>query len=209
MSKKLTMDLVELKRDDVLDAIKSMVSEGIDPLQILQDCRHGMTIVGDRYQKGDYFIAELILSGEIFKEASAILEPYLAKTRPSKPLGKVILATLRGDIHDLGKNMVSSLLKAKGFEVYDLGVDVAPALVVEKVKEVKPEFLGFSALITSSFVSMKEATEMLENDGLRNHFKLMIGGGVTTPMVKEYIGADFHTLDAVEGVAYCTKAVGK
>jgi len=208
MSEELAMAIVELKRDEALDAVKSRAGKGEDPLQILEECRQGMTIVGQRFQKGDYFLAELMLSAEIFKEAVAILEPYLAKARPSKPLGKVLLATLKGDIHDLGKNIVATLLRARGFEVYDLGVDVAPALVVERVEEIRPEFVGFSVLITTAFPSMKEAADMLVDAGLRDQLKLMAGGGVTTSMVKDYIGADFQTTDAMEGVAYCLKVVG-
>ena len=208
MSEGLSKALVELERDEVIKTVKSRAEKGEDPIQILEECRRGMTIVGERFQKGEYFLAELLLSAEIFKGAVAILEPYLAKARPSKPLGKVVLATLRGDIHDLGKNIVATLLRAQGFEVYDLGVDVDPAVGVKKVKETKPEFVGFSALITTAFASMKEAAEMLEEAGLRDQLKLMIGGGVTTPMVKDYVGADFQTTDAMEGVAYCMKVIG-
>ena len=208
MSEELAMAIVELKMDEALDAVKSRAEKGEDPIQILEECRQGMTIVGDRFQKGEYFLAELMLSAEIFKGVVAILEPSLAKALPPKPLGKMVVATMRGDIHDLGKNLFASLLKAQGFEVHDLGVDVAPALVVEKVKDVKPEFVGFSALITTAFASMKEAAEMLEEAGLRERLRLMVGGGVTTPMVKEYIGADFQTLDAAEGVKYCMKVIG-
>jgi methanogenic corrinoid protein MtbC1 len=139
---------------------------------------------------------------------TAILEPQLAKVRPPKPAGKIVLATLKGDIHDLGKNLFGSLVKTRGFEVYDLGVDVAPARVVEKVKEVKPNFLGFSALITTAFTCMREATQMLDEAGLRSQFKVMVGGGVTTPTVRDYVGADFQTTDAMEGVAYCLKMTG-
>jgi methanogenic corrinoid protein MtbC1 len=149
-----------------------------------------------------------MMSAELFKGVVEILDPYLAKTRPPKPRGKVLVATLRGDIHYLGKDLFAALCKAQGFEVYNLGVDVAPQLVVDKVKEVKPDFVGFSALITSVFAAMKEASEMLEEAGLRKHFKLMVGGGISTPMVKEYIGADFQTTDAMEGVAYCMKSMG-
>jgi len=208
MSEGLSKALVELERDEVIKVVKGRVEEGEDPVGILEQCRQGMTIVGERFQKGDYFLAELMLSAEIFKEAVAILEPYLAKARPSKPLGKVLLATLKGDIHDLGKNIVATLLRARGFEVCDLGVDVAPALVVERVDEIRPDFVGFSALITTAFDSMKEAVDMLAEAGLRNQLKLMVGGGVTTPMVREYIGADFQTTDAMEGVTYCLKLVG-
>jgi len=203
MTEELDMALVELKRDEVAAAVKIRAEKGEDPVQILNECRRGMTIVGDRFQKGEYFLAELMLSAEIFKNAVAILEPYLAKASPSKPLGRVVLATLRGDIHDLGKNIFATMLRAQGFEVYDLGVDVAPALVVEKVVETAPDLVGFSALITTSFAIMKEVAGMLQEAGLRDQFKLMIGGGVTTTVVKEHVGADFQTTDATEGVAYC------
>ncbi len=208
MSEELAMAIVELKRDEVLDAVKSRAGKGEDPLQILEECRQGMIIVGERFQKGDYYLAELMLSAEILKGVTAILDPYLAKSRPPEPVGKMVLATLKGDIHDLGKNLFASLLKSRGFEVHDLGVDVAPALVVEKVKEVKPEFVGFSALLTTAFAGMKESTEMLVEAGLRNQLELMIGGGVTTPAVRDYVGADFQTVDAMEGVAYCMKSIG-
>jgi len=199
---------MELKRDEVLEAVKRRAESGEAPVQILEECRRGMTMVGEQFQKGEYFLAELLLSGEIFKGTMAILQPYLAKTRPAQPLGKVLLATLRGDIHDLGKNIVATLLRAQGFEVYDLGVDVAPALVMAKVREIRPQFVGFSVLMTTAFPSMKEAAERLEESGLRSQIKLMVGGGVTTPMVKEYIGADFQTVDAMEGVTYCLKVIG-
>ena len=207
MSGELSMALVELERDRVAEEVKSRAERGESPVQILEECRRGMTIVGERFQEGEYFLAELMLSGEIFKGAMAILEPYLAKAGPSKPLGKVVLATLQGDIHDLGKNIVAIMLKAQGFEVHDLGVDVATGLIVEKVRETAPDFVGFSALITTSFDSMKQAAEMLHEAGLREHFKLMIGGGVTTSAVKDHVGADFQTTDATEGVAYCLDVV--
>jgi len=207
MSESLPIALVELRLDDVLDEVKSRVRRGEDALQVLEDCRRGMTIVGDRFQKGEYFLAELMLSAEIFKKAVTILDPHLDKARSSKPTGKVVLATLKGDVHDLGKNILVTLFKAQGFEVYDLGVDVEPAVIVEKVKEVRPDFVGFSTLITTAFGHMKEAAEMLQEAGLRAHLKLLIGGAVTTPMVKDYVGADFQTLDAVEGLRYCVAVI--
>lgn len=208
MSEELSAAIVDLERDDALSAVKNRAEAGDDPVQILDECRRGMAIVGERFQAGDYFLAELMLSAEIFKGAVSILEPYLSKARPAKPLGTVVLATLKGDIHDLGKNIFSTLLKAQGFDVHDIGVDVNPALVVDKVREVGPDFVGFSALITSAFDSMKQASELLREAGLRDQVKLMVGGGVTTPMVKDYIGADFQTTDATEGVAYCVSIMG-
>jgi len=210
MAEELLAALVDFRKEEVIEAVKSRAERGESPVQILAECRRGMTIVGERYQivgeryqKGEYFLAELMLSGEIFKGAMAILEPYLAKANLSKPLGKVVLATLRGDIHDLGKDIFAIMLKAQGFEVHDLGVDVSPNIVIDKVKETTPDFVGFSALITTAFDSMQQTAIMLKEAGLREQLKLMIGGGVTTPAVKEYVGADFQTTDATEGVAYC------
>src|SRR4030042_4136683 len=208
MSEELSMAVVERKRDEVAEMVINRADKGENPVQILEECRKGMRRVGDRFQKGHYSLAELLLSAEIFKKAVAILQPYLAKHRPSKPLGKVILATLKGDIHNLGKDIVATLLEAHGFQVYDLGVDVAPPIVLQKVKEVNPDFVGFSALITTAFESMKEAADMLTEAGLRDQLKLMVGGGVTTPLVQAYVGADFQTVDAMEGVAYCMEVMG-
>ena len=152
-------------------------------------------------------LAELMLSAEIFKAAMEILEPRLSSARSQGPTGRVVLATLKGDIHDLGKNILAVLLKAQGFEVHDIGIDVPPAKVLETVKQVQPDFVGFSALITTAFDQMKTAAHMLDEAGLRKRVKLMVGGGVTTPQVKDYIGADFQTTDATKGVAYCLDIV--
>jgi methanogenic corrinoid protein MtbC1 len=176
---------------------------GEDPLAILVECREGMTQVGQRFQDGDYYLAELLLSAEIFKAAVAQLEPHLPRGVDPRPAGTVVLATMRGDIHDLGKNILATLLRAHAFEVHDLGVNVEPALLVERVRELRPGFVGFSALITTAFRSMQEARRLLEKAGLRDSLQLMIGGGVTTPELEAWLGADFQTQDASEGVAWC------
>jgi methylmalonyl-CoA mutase cobalamin-binding domain/chain len=208
MSQELSNCIVELRKEELIEAIKEKLEGGEDAVQILNECRRGMTIVGERFQAGDYYLAELMLSADIFKSAVVVLDPHLAKARSAEPMGKVILATMKGDIHDLGKDIVATLLRARGFEVHDLGVDVAPGILVEKVGEINPDFVGFSALITTAFDSMKEAAGMLEKSNLRGRLKLMVGGGVTTAEVKEYVGADFQTIDATEGVAYCVKVSG-
>jgi len=208
MSEELAINLAELERDKVYEEVKKRAEEGEDPLQILNVCREGITIVGEKFQTGEYFLFEMILAGQIFEEVVSILEPYQAKATSVESLGKVVLATLKGDIHDLGKNIFATLLVANGFEVFDLGVDVDLILLVEKVKEVQPDIVGFSALITSVFDPMKEAVNLLEENGLRSKIKLMVGGGVTTPAVKEFLGADFQTTDAYEGVEFCKKIMG-
>ncbi len=201
--------IVELEREPVLEAVRERIDAGEDPLVLLEECRQGMLEVGKRFQEGDYYLAELMISGELFKEAMEILEPHLAKVRSSESVGTVVLATMHGDIHDLGKNIVATLLRVHNFEVHDLGVNVAPEVVVEKVKEVSPDIVGFSSLITTSFESTRTAAEMLVKEGLRDKLKIVVGGGVTTPEFGEYVGADFQTLDASVGVAYCLEAVGE
>ncbi len=207
MSGKIAGDLVGLKRDEVLSEVQERIGKD-DPLALLKECQEGMDEVGRLFEKGEYYLAELILSAEIFKEVTKILNPHLNQSSGgSEPLGKVVLATLQGDIHDIGKNIFAVLLQARGFEVFDLGVDVPPMTVVEKVKEVRPDFVGFSALITSCFEAMKETVEALEKEGLRKELKLMVGGGVTNDSTRDYLGADFQTIDAAAGVNYCLQNV--
>ncbi len=207
MLEDLSTGIVGLKKDEVLDTVKARVEKGEDALKILEDARRGMTVVGDRFQEGTLYLAEMMLAAEIFKSAVAILKPHLDLVRPPEPLGKVVLATPKGDIHDLGKDILVTLLQGQGFQVFDLGVDVDPLVIIEKVREVKPHFVGFSALITTAFASMKKTTEILEKEALRDTFKLMVGGGVTNEILKDHINADFQTTDAMEGVAYCLKVM--
>jgi 5-methyltetrahydrofolate--homocysteine methyltransferase len=208
MSQEIKKAIIDLKRDEIASLVNARLEKGEDPLRVLDECREGMNAVGDLYQEGEYFLAELLLSAEVFKAAVAILEPHLARVRPPELLGKVLLATLKGDIHDLGKNIFSTMLEAQGFEIVDLGVDVPPKLVLEKVQETRPDFVGFSALVSTVFDSMKEAVDLLKEDGLRDRLTIMVGGGVTNSTVKDYVGADFQTVDATEGVRYCMNTIG-
>ena len=208
MTEELGDLILTFKRDAVLEIVERRLGAGEDPLQILDDCRRGMTLVGERFQEGDFFLAELILSAEIFKEVTAVIEPRLSRANFAQTKGRVLIGTLQGDIHELGKNILITMLRVHGFEVHDLGVDVPPSAVVDKVRGFKPHVVGFSALITTAFPSMKEAVALLQEAGLRDSVKVMIGGGVTTAGVRDYVGADFQTTDAMEGVAYCLKITG-
>jgi methylmalonyl-CoA mutase cobalamin-binding domain/chain len=208
MSEELSTAIVELDSDSVPAIVTRRLEAGEDPLEILEDCRRGMTIVGERFQEEEYFLSELIISAELFKQAVALLDPHLARVREAAISGRVVLATMKGDIHDLGKNILATLLRVHAFEVHDLGVDVDPRELVQKVREVEPDFVGFSSLITSSFASTEQAIGMLEEAGLRDGLKIMLGGGVTTPRLKDHLGADFQTLDAAAGVAFCLEQAG-
>ena len=208
MSSRIAELIVSLEQEQTLELVRVRSAAGEDPLALLEECRQGMLDVGQLFQEGEFYLSELMISGEIFKGAMAILEPYLEQVRGGDPIGIVVLATMRGDIHDLGKNIVATLLRVHNFEVHDLGVNVEPETLVEKVKEISPDIVGFSALITTAFESTRRATELLVEEGLRENLKVVVGGGVTTPEFGEYIGADLQTLDASTGVAYCLEAVG-
>lgn len=204
MIRELSSAIVELERDAIPDIVKTRLELGEESLQILEDCRLGMKQVGERFQAGEYYLAELMIAAELFKDAVALLKPHLGGVQSTGSTGKIVLATMRGDIHDLGKNLLVTLLGVQAFEVHDLGVNVEPKDLVEKVREVKPNFIGFSSLITTSFESTKQAIQQVEEAGLRNGgMKILLGGGVTSPEVKDYVGADFQTLDAATGVDYC------
>ncbi|MHA1727236.1 MAG: cobalamin B12-binding domain-containing protein [Promethearchaeota archaeon] len=204
----LTKNLVELEREKVLSEVKERLNQREDPMKILEESKQGMELVGELYKKKEYFLAELILSGDLFGEILELIEPYLGELKSEEnSKGKIILVTMQGDIHDLGKNIFSYLLKLESFEVYDLGVDVNPDIVLEKVKEIQPDFLGFSSLLTITFDPMKEVIDKLKEAGILDRLKILVGGGITTPLVKDYIGADFQTNDAMEGVQYCLETI--
>jgi methylmalonyl-CoA mutase cobalamin-binding domain/chain len=206
MTSSLITNLIELEREKVLDEVEKRINQNEDPMDIVNECNEAMTAIGKRFKNKDYFLSELILSGEIFKDIMKIVDPYLKKNTSSTiSKGKVLLATIQGDIHDLGKNIFGTLLKIEGFEIIDLGVDVDPLLVVEKVKELKPDFLGFSALLTVTFEPMKLVVDKLKEEGLRDKLKILVGGGITTSLVKDFIEADFQTIFATDGVEYCLK----
>ncbi len=179
------------------------IAEGKDPLAIVNECRVGMELVGDLYSTGEYFLSELIMSADIFKKVMEKVEPLLAEGEGASSMGAVVVATPKGDIHDLGKNIVAGLFKVGGFEVFDLGVDVAPEVIVDKVMETKATVVAMSALITPTFGSMKQVVELLEEKNLRKGRFVIIGGGPTTMQVREYVGADAWTLDPKEGINWC------
>jgi len=194
--------LAELNEQEVARLVRERLDAGDDPMAILNDCRRGMDIVGERYKAGDYFLSELIVSGEIFKDSMKLIEPLL-KTGANASATKIVLGTVKGDIHNIGKDIVAVLLKGAGFEVYDLGIDVKPAAFVDKLKETGAPILGMSGLLTPSFDSMKETIEAVKEAGLRDKVKIVIGGGVVTELVQRHTGADAFTDDGLEGVEIC------
>lgn len=208
MSKTLSNALADLEEEAVREMVEERLQQEEDCLKLIQELRDGMEVVGERYRKGDYFLSELIMSAEVFKDAMSLIEPLIKAAAPAAALGRIVIGTPQGDIHDMGKNIAATLLRTAGFEVFDLGVDVAPQALADKVKETGAEILGMSALITPAFGPMKQAVDILVREGLRDRVKVIIGGGVTTPTVRDYVGADAQTLDAVEGLDLCRKLLG-
>ena len=199
--------IADLKEDEVKKIVQDRIAAGTDPLSIVDECRKGMEIVGDRYKNKEYFLGELIMSGEIFKDAMSVIEPRLKVGQAGKPLAKMVLGTAKGDIHNIGKDIAATLLKVAGFEIYDVGIDVPPDVFVQKIKETGAPILGISGLLTPSFESMKQTIQALEAAGLRDRVKGIIGGGIVTEVVRKYVGADAFTDDAPEGVEICRKFV--
>lgn len=197
--------IADLKEDDVKKLVQDRIAAGVNAMSIVEECRMGMEIVGERYKTKDYFLGELIMSGEIFKDAMSMVESRLIAGQSVKPLASLVLGTAKGDIHNIGKDIAGTLLRAAGFEVHDLGIDVPPAAFVQKVKETGAPILGMSGLLTTSFESMKQTVQALEAAGLRDKVKVVIGGGIVTELVRKYVGADAFTDDAPEGVEICKR----
>jgi len=201
--------IANIKEDEVLRMVRHRLEVGEEPIALLEECRAGMGIVGERFEKGEYFLGELIMSGEIFKQAMSFIEPKLTGDVRSETIGHVIMGTVKGDIHGIGKDIVTGLLRMSGFEVFDLGVDVAPEAFVEKLVESGAPILGMSALITPSFESMKNTVTAIEKRGIRDRVKVIIGGGIVIEQVKRYVGADAFTRDGAEGVKICKEFIRK
>jgi methylmalonyl-CoA mutase cobalamin-binding domain/chain len=200
--------IADLKEDEVKKIVQDKITSGVNPMSIIDECRQGMEIVGERYKNKEYFLGELIMSGEIFKDAMAAIEPKLKAGQSGKPLAKMVIGTAKGDIHNIGKDIVATLLKAAGFEIYDVGIDASPEVFINKIKETGAPIVGISGLLTPSFESMKLTVQALEAAGLRDKVKVIIGGGIVTEVVRKYVGADAFTDDAPEGVELCKKLVG-
>jgi methanogenic corrinoid protein MtbC1 len=204
----LVSTLADLKEKEALKIVEDRLNTKEDPLKILDDARKAMEIVGKRFSDSEYFIPDLMYSGEILKAITELVKPKLAKAAGSKKLGKVVFGTVSGDIHDIGKDIVVFMLDVNGFEVHDLGIDVPVQKFVDKVKETGAPIVGLSGFLALAFDSMKETVEAIEKAGLRNKVKIMIGGGQMSDEVKKYTGADAYGKDAMAGVTLAKKWIG-
>ncbi|MHA2006906.1 MAG: cobalamin-dependent protein [Promethearchaeota archaeon] len=202
---KLTELVIELEVDDIIDAVKEALDEKKDPFDILNALTNGMDEVGRRYEVKEYYLTELVLAGETMKEAFTVLQPALAAADNSTEKVKIILATVKGDNHDIGKNILGSLLLSSGFELYDLGMDVDENTIIEKVKEIGSSILALSSLLTMTVEQIKVVHEALIAAGLRDKVKLIVGGAPLNEELAKKLGADDFADDAVEGVKHIKK----
>jgi 5-methyltetrahydrofolate--homocysteine methyltransferase len=205
--RRLRDSVVELDIEGVKQSCKDALAKGIPPIKVVTEgMAKGMDIVGQKYEAKEYFLAELIMAGEVMKEGMKIVEPRL-KESDVKRLGRIAVGTVKGDLHDIGKNIFATLLTAAGFEVIDLGVNVPPEKFVEAVREQKPQILGLSALLTVTMQELENIIKMLEEADLRSQVKIIIGGAPLSDKYAEKIGADAYAPDAVAGVNICKKWV--
>ena len=206
---KLTELIIELEVDDIEEAVKNALDEGKDPFEVLNALTKGMDEVGRRYEEKEYYLTELVLAGETMKEAFKVLQPALAAADKSESKVKIILATVKGDNHDIGKNILGSLLLSSGFEVIDLGMDVDEKVIVDKVKETGASILALSSLLTMTVEAIKTVHEALKTEGIRDSVKLIVGGAPLNMELAKKLGADDFADDAVDGVKHIKELAGQ
>lgn len=208
MSKELVNAIADMEEEQALSLTKELLANKTDPMVILDDCRAAMEVVGQRYEAGTYFLPELMMAGEMLAEIGEIVKPELTKSQEVQRHGKVLIGTVKGDIHDIGKNIVTFMLDANGYEVKDLGVDIPAEKFVEAIKEFQPQVVGLSGFLTLAFDAMKDTVGAIQAAGLRDGVKIMIGGGPVSEEVKKYTGADAYGKDAMAGVTLVKQWLG-
>jgi len=208
MSGKLVTLLSDLKEPEALAFVEKALAEGVDPMDLLGQAREAMNIVGQRFASSEYFIPDLVYSGVILKSIVEMLEPHIKKGQEAERLGKVVIGTVAGDIHDIGKDLVVFMLDVNGFEVLDLGIDVPIQKFVDTVKKTGATVVGLSGFLTLSFQSMKDTVEGIKKAGLRDTVKIMIGGGQIDEQVRGFTGADAYGKDAMAAVQLAKGWIG-
>ena len=198
-----------MQENEALSIVDELLVKNEDPAKILDLASEAMQVVGERYQEGTYFLPELIMSGEMLRKIGEILKPKLAtQASKVKKCGTVVLGTVRGDIHDIGKDIVGFMLEVNGFEVIDLGIDQPEEAFVKAVQENNPQVLALSGFLSVAFDSMKSTIEQVETAGLREGLKVIIGGGQMDDTVRKYTGADAYGDDAMAAVAFAKETLG-
>jgi 5-methyltetrahydrofolate--homocysteine methyltransferase len=206
MSDKLLKAMVDMKESEAIEITRSLLENGENPLKILETCTLGMETVGKRFEEGTYFLPELMMAGVILSQISELVKPELKGHEvTTMKHGRVLMGTVLGDVHDIGKDIVSFLLDVNGFEVRDIGIDVPPDKFVEEIKTFKPQVVGLSGLLTVAYDAMKITVEAIKEAGLRDNVKIMIGGGQMNDNICTFAGADAFGKDAMAGVSLAKK----
>jgi 5-methyltetrahydrofolate--homocysteine methyltransferase len=208
MAGELIKLLSDLKEQEAMEFVDKALEKGVDPMSLLEETKEAMRIVGERFSSCEYFIPDLIFSGEILKEIVQKLEPHLKKGREAEKLGKVIIGTVAGDIHDIGKDLVVFMLDVNGFQVFDLGIDVPVQKFVDTIKETGSPVVGMSGFLTLAFENMKATVEAIKAAGLRDKVKIMVGGGQIDEEVRAFTGADAFGKDALDAVKLAKAWIG-
>ncbi|MCB0246157.1 MAG: cobalamin-dependent protein [Anaerolineae bacterium] len=201
MKEQLVQAIADMEEVQAMELTEAMLAADVDPQEILDACREAMTIVGQRYEAGEYFLPELVIAGDMLTAIGDRVKPLLqSQTAGSNKLGTVVIGTVEGDIHDIGKDIVGFMLDVNGFEVVDLGVDVPAAEFVGKIREVSPQVVALSGFLTLAFDQMKATVDAISEAGLRDSVHVMIGGAIMDESVRSYIGADAYGADATAAV---------
>jgi len=208
MAKDLVKTLADLKENEALKIVEDRLNAGEEPLKILDDARRALEIVGKRFSDCEYFIPDLVYSGEILKRITDMVRPKITKAAEMKRLGKVVVGTVAGDIHDIGKDIVVFMLDVNGFEVFDLGIDVPVQKFVDTIKQTGSSVVGLSGFLTVAFQSMKDTVEAIKKAGMRDKVKIMIGGGQIDEQIRTFAGADAYGKDAMEAVKLAKGWIG-
>jgi len=203
----LIAHVADLNENKVLALVEQWVAQGHDPLAIIEDCQEGLRQVGERYERQEYYLSGLIMGGEIFREVMELVQPIIQEQFTGKDSGVILLGTVQGDIHDIGKNNLSMLLTCYGFSVHDLGVDVPPSEFLQQAAQLRPDIIGLSGLLTTSYDAMKETIDLLRasDEAALRTVPIIIGGNQLNEQVCQYVGADYWLNDAMSGVRLCQK----
>ncbi|MHB8072161.1 cobalamin B12-binding domain-containing protein [Desulfosporosinus fructosivorans] len=199
MEDELQIAMADLDEEKTLMLVEERIQAGYTSMEIIESCRLGVEIVGEKYSDSHYYLSDLIMSEEILKGVMRVLEPYIPVNSSEKGQ-TIVMGTIEGDIHDLGKNIIIYLLRSSGFQVHDLGVDVKPEQFIQAVSETKATILGISVLISFCVGSIKNVVDLLVDAGLRDKVKVVIGGYPVNRQVKEFTGADFYANDVTEAL---------
>ena len=203
----LTAAVARVEEEKVLTLVRERLGAGVASDEVLSDCNRGMVELGERFGRGEAFLPELMFGGMIMKKVMAELGPTLSSEGPSETLGKVVMGSVQHDVHDIGKDIVVTMLRGVGFEVVDLGINVSPEQFVEAVREHQPTVLGMSVLLTTCFKSVIATVNAIEEAGLRDGLSLMVGGAAASDLLAENAGCDFYGKTAIDGVKFVTSAV--